>query len=186
MKTIGDRISYEKHDHFFTIIISSKIEKWKENAMFLWLLAWSFCGATFVYFLFDGSILGDQKLALFIMLVFWSYLEVKTLRAYLWRIKGIEFIKIDEDRLTHKKSIFGYGKANFVFSNQISEIKPVAFKKKSFAKVFNESFWLIGLGVVEIKSSNNNLLIGLQLEENDAKKLSVEIKKMLKVLLTNK
>ena len=182
MQTIGSRISYEKHTDFFTIIVSSKIEKWKENAMLIWLIAWTFCGCTFIFFLFDSNIKGDERLTLWIMLIFWIYIEFKTVRAYLWRIRGVEFIRIDSDRFTHKKSIFNYGKANFIFTNQIEHIKPVEFKKQSFSKVFNESFWMIGLGVVEVKSKNGNLLLGAQLDENDAKRLANEIKKMVKGL----
>ena len=41
---------------------------------------------------------------------------------------------------------------------------------------------MFGLGVVEVKSKNGNLLLGSQLDENDAKRLTNEIKKMVKGL----
>ena len=67
MKKIGDRISYEKHEGFFTVIVSTQIEKWKENLMMVWLLAWTFCGAIFIYYFFNGEINGNEKLTLFVI-----------------------------------------------------------------------------------------------------------------------
>ena len=45
MKWIGDKISYEKHDDFLTIIITGKTESWKANLVLVWIVAW--LGAVF-------------------------------------------------------------------------------------------------------------------------------------------
>ncbi len=182
MKKIGNRVSFEKHEDFFTIIISSKIEKWKENAMLIWLICWSFCGAAFLYYLFGGGVSSQEKVILAVLVVFWIYLEIRIFKAYMWRVSGVEFIKIDSDRFTHKKSINGYGKANYLNSNQIIDISPVALKDDSVNKVFNDSFWLIGNGVINVKSSKNSLYVGVQLDSADSKKLAIEMNKMLRIV----
>ena len=182
MKKIGNRVSFEKHEDFFTIIISSKIEKWKENAMLVWLICWSFCGAAFLYYLFSGDVSSQEKITLAVLVLFWIYLEIRIFKAYMWRVSGIEFIKIDADRFTHKKSIKGYGKANYLNSNQIIKINPIALKDNSINKVFNDSFWLIGNGVVHVESSQNSLYVGSQLNSLAAKKLSIEMNKMLRIV----
>ena len=50
MKWIGDKISYEKHDNFLTIIITGKTESWKSNLMLIWILAWFGAGISILYF----------------------------------------------------------------------------------------------------------------------------------------
>ncbi len=180
MKKIGDRISYEKHDGFFTIIISTQIDKWKENLMLMWLLAWTFCGSIFMYYFFNGNIQGDEKLTLFVMIIFWTYFEIRITRAYLWRRFGLEFIRIDEDRVTIKRSIKGYGRATPILSSQIEKITPADLKERSYAKVFNDSFWLIGKGTIRIQAKDDDIYIGSQLNLNDASKLSKEMNKILK------
>ncbi len=59
-----------------TIVISGKVEKWQETLLTIWWIAWTFCGGYVLY-----SILGDynrdEKLVMFIYLIFWLYFEVK-------------------------------------------------------------------------------------------------------------
>ena len=50
MKWIGDKISYEKHDDFLTIIITGKTESWKANLMLVWIVAWLGAGISILYF----------------------------------------------------------------------------------------------------------------------------------------
>ena len=180
MKKIGDRISYEKHDNFFTIIISTQIDKWKENLMLVWLVAWTFCGSIFIYYFLKGDVSGNEKLTLFVMIIFWVYFEFRITRAYLWRRYGLEFIRIDEDRMTIKRSIIGYGKAYPVLTSKIEKITPADLKEKSFAKVFNDSFWLIGKGTIQIQTLDDNIYIGSQLDVNESLKLSKELMKIVK------
>ena len=179
MKKIGDRISYEKHEGFFTVIISTQIDKWKENLILGWLLAWTFCGATFIYYFFNGALNGNEKLTLFVMIIFWLYFEIRITRAYLWRRFGVEFIRIDEDRVTIKRSILGYGRAHPVITSNIETINPADLNDKSYAKVFNDSFWLIGKGTIHMKSKDDDVYIGSQLDSKDSLKLSKEIMKMI-------
>ena len=51
MKWIGDKISYEKHDDFLTIIITGKTESWKANLMLVWIVAWLGAGISILYFI---------------------------------------------------------------------------------------------------------------------------------------
>ena len=179
MKKIGDRISFEKHEGFFTVIISTKIDKWKENSMLGWLIAWTFCGCSFIYYFFNGFLNGNEKLTLFVMIVFWLYFQIRITRAYLWRRFGIEFIRIDEDRLTIKRSILGYGRAIPIVTSNIEKITPADLNEKSYAKVFNDSFWLIGKGTIHMKAKDNDVYFGSQLGAQDSSKLAKEIMKMV-------
>ena len=180
MKWIGNRISYEDHSSYFTLIISGKTEGWKFNLMLVWALAWMFCGFTVVYMLFFTNELGDQKLYYLTFLLFWSYFFYKIIRAIMWRKYGMEFIRIDDDYLSLKRSLWGYGKAErFLINNVISlELEPL--EDKSFAKVFNDSFWVLGEGTIILNTNNQKINFGAQVSAKDGNALIKLISKNLK------
>ena len=67
MKTIGERISFENHKDNTTLVISTKIERWQETLMIAWIVAWSFCGAVFLYYLFAGGLDKNDRLIVFVI-----------------------------------------------------------------------------------------------------------------------
>ncbi len=182
MKTIGDRISLKNHENYTTLIISTKIERWKETLMLTWIVAWTFCGAVFLYFLLDQEINKDEKLFMFIVLIFWAYFEYRIVKTFLWRKYGVEYIKIDEDKFSIKKSILSYGKAKEYFTQQIEPKKVESLKQnpKSFSKVMNDSFWIIGEGAVRFEDKGNYIYFGHQLESEESEKLAKEVRRVLK------
>lgn len=183
MKKIGERTSLEQHKEYATLVISTKIERWQESLLLTWIIAWTFCGIAFIYYLFFGTFEGqNEKLVLFVITVFWAYFEYRIVKVFLWRKFGIEFIKIDNEKFTIKKSIFSYGRAVEYVTKEVDYNKVESLKQnpKSFAKVMNDSFWLIGQGAVRF--SNNDLFVyfGHQLEANESEKLAIEVRKLLK------
>lgn len=183
MKTIGDRISLEQHKDNATIVISTKIERWKETLLLTWIIAWTFCGAAFIYYLISGALQGqNEKLVLFIIIIFWAYFEYRIVKTFLWRKFGIEFIKIDKDKFTFKKSILSYGSAIEYNTKEIDHKKVESLKQnpKSFAKVMNDSFWLIGEGAVRFSDQDRFVYFGHQLEADESEKLAAEVRKLLK------
>ena len=49
MKFISERISYHRHNQYTTILVSSKVEKWKESLLFSWMIMWIAIGALILY-----------------------------------------------------------------------------------------------------------------------------------------
>ena len=142
MKWIGDKISYEKHENFLTIIITGKTESWKANLMLIWILAWFGAGISILYFnLYTDSFDGQQWYT-FTFFAFWFYFFYKILRVYLWRKFGMEYIKIDADRFSFKRSIFSYGKAHEVLTQNIKKFKIEDIKyinnRKEVCNAWNE------------------------------------------------
>ncbi len=182
MKTIGERISIENHNNHTTIVVSTQIERWQEGLLLAWSIAWTFCGFVFLYFLFFGEVGKNERLILFVMTVFWAYFEYRIVKTFLWRKYGIEFIKIDADKFTLKKSILSYGKANEYITKQINhqEVESLKQNPKSFAKVMNDSFWLIGEGAVRFSDKGKYVYFGHQLEADDAEKLAQEVRKAIR------
>ena len=55
MKWLSERISFHKHENYTTLIISSKIESWKESLIFGWLMLWTIIGGAIIYFLLSDN-----------------------------------------------------------------------------------------------------------------------------------
>ena len=47
---IGERIRIEKSKEQMVVTISQQIARWQEALLIGWLLAWTFCGAFFIYY----------------------------------------------------------------------------------------------------------------------------------------
>lgn len=180
MKWLSERISYHKHENYTTLIISSKVESWKESLIFGWLMLWTLIGGIIIYFLatdnYTSSMLEntnkkDLQLYLGVFLVLWAYFEYRVGRVYLWRKKGMEYFKFDNDRLIIKRAFGKYGKANEYLYDNISEIKELERKERSFASVMGGSFWDISNETVAFKYFDKQVIFGVQLEEKEAKQL---------------
>jgi hypothetical protein len=147
--------------------------------MLIWSIAWLFCGISVIYIYFFTDELIGQGLYYATFLCFWLYFFYKILRAIIWRKFGIEFIKIDDDFLTLKRSLWGYGKAKTFLFNNIMSFELDSLKEKSFAKVFNDSFWVLGQGTLIMKLNNQNISFGAQVSSSDGKTLIKVLNKRL-------
>lgn len=171
MKWIGNRVSYEDHKDFLTLIIASNVDPWKMLVMLIWFLIWLSCGLVIFYFLFFTQELVDQRIYFYIFLVFWTYYLFKVTRVLIWRRFGIEFIRIDEDNFSVKKSLWGYGRAKEFITNNIKKLKLSPLDDKSFSKVFNDSFWIVGQGTIVINVLDNEYNFGSQISKEDGVKI---------------
>ena len=179
MKKIGERISYYYHEDYTTVIINGRTEAWKTNVMLIWFLAWLFSGFSVLYSLYNYEFDSDQKTFLMIFMFFWAYFLFKITRVLLWRKYGMEFIKIDNDRLTMKKSILGYGVARPFLTANVKNFKLQEVNAKSYVKVFNDSFWVIGSGTLNMITNSEEINFGSQLNNKDAKELIKLMKKIV-------
>ncbi len=171
MNWIGNRVSYEDHKDFFTMIISSKTDHWKIMVMLIWLLIWFSCGLVIIVYLFFTEELSDRKIYFYTFLVFWIYFLYKVVRVLIWKRFGIEFIRIDEDKFSVKKSLWGYGRAKEFITSNIKKIKLAPLDEKSFSKVFNDSFWIVGQGTIIINALDKEYNFGSQISKDDGKKI---------------
>ena len=139
MKWIGNRVSYEDHKDFLTMKISSKTDYWKMLVMLIWFLIWFSCGLVIFYFLFSLKKYKTKNLFLY-FLFFWTYYLYKVIRVLIWRRFGIEFIRIDQDKFSVKKSLWGYGKAKEFITKNVEKIKLAPLEEKSFLKFLTIRF----------------------------------------------
>ena len=180
IKSISERISFKDHDDYTTVVISTKIDRWKESLMLFWVLAWSFCGAYFVYELSANEHDKETTLALVIMIAFWVYFEFKIGKAFLWRKFGVEFIKIEDNQLFYKRSIKGYGKSKTYFCNNIKHLEKIEKSKLSPLGFLEQSAWFVGGETVQFSHQNKIIRFGMQLSDKETNKLLDILKRKIK------
>jgi hypothetical protein len=176
---IGSRISCKEGPEASTVVITARIERWKEGLLLAWVLGWMFAGAYFVYTLF-GENTQEQKVYLIILLSFWLYFEFRITRAFFWRKYGNEFIKIDNDVLVIKKAIGRYGKARTYFIENIRDLQKADRPEYSLSRQFESSFWVIGGEMIHFTYMGRQIYFGRQLSDTEAADLAKWINKQLK------
>ena len=191
MKYISERISYHRHNEYTTILISTKVDKWKESLLYGWLMLWVLVGIAISYVLVTGKYLNDSsgntpknqlQLFLIIFLVFWAYYLYKIVKVYIWRKKGVEYFKLNKDSLVIKRAFGKIGKAHSYSFKNIGPIKTTEQKEKSYSTVMQSAFWDIGNEKLNFDYDGKSVMFGIQLEAPETKKLkeflNSEIKKL--------
>ncbi len=180
MKYISERISFHRHDEYTTILISTKVEKWKESLLYGWLMLWVLVGIAISYVLVSGKYLNEVtkieeknqlQLFLVIFLVFWAYYLYKIIRVYVWRKKGVEYFKLDKDVLIVKKAFGKIGKAHSYQYANMSPVKILEQKANSYSVVMQGAFWDIGNERLSFEYQGKSVIFGIQLDPEESKKL---------------
>lgn len=189
MKFISDRISFHRHAEYTTILISTKVEKWKESLLFGWMLMWSLIGVLIFYLLITGNYQIEEmtttpknqlQLFLIIFLIFWGYYLYRIIRVYWWRRKGVEYLKIDKDSLLIKRAFGKIGIARSYLYTNMGLIQLLMRPEKSFSKVMQSAFWDIGNESIEFEYEGKKIIFGIQLDSSESKKLSEFLKTEIK------
>ena len=193
MKYISERISYHRHNEYTTILISTKVDKWKESLLYGWLMLWVLVGIAISYVLATGKYLNvssdntpknQLQLFLIIFLVFWAYYLYKIVKVYIWRKRGVEYLKIDKDSIVIKRAFGKIGKAHSYFYSNMEPIKIIEQKERSYSSVMQSAFWDIGNEKLSFDYDGKSVIFGIQLEIPETKKLkeflNSEIKKLKK------
>ena len=115
-------MSVQRSEGRFSVVISGKVEPWKEALLFAWVFAWTACGIYFLYTFLNATD-RDLKLGLMVMLIFWAYFEMRIGKALLWRKFGKELIRLKDGVLSFKNDINGYGKSQDHFVQNIEKLE---------------------------------------------------------------
>lgn len=173
---LTDRVSYRRTKDATTVVVSARVEKWKEALLVAWVLAWTVSGGFFIAELFNDPS-EDQRLYLIILLSFWLYFEVRIGKAMFWRLFGMEFIRLKDGTLTLKKSMKKLGKAQDYFIDNIRDLAVIERADHSISKQFDSSFWVIGGETVKFDYMGKEIRFGRQLKNEEAKQLATFLAK---------
>jgi len=166
-RSIGERITFKKGDSELDVIISQRVERWKESLLMAWIAAWLFCG---FYFIAEIITTEDQALKtfLYICLAFWSFFLFRIGKVFLWRLIGKEHIIVAEGQLIIQNRIGSVGKKEKFNVKSIKNFGLAKFNEKSFFQFMDQSFWIIGGDKIGFDYSNKKLRLGKQLPDKDA------------------
>jgi hypothetical protein len=170
MNFIGEQISIVNSEKESRIVILSLKDKIKNILLFIWLFVWSVCGVIMItqYFATTNP---DIKTVIIVWLGFWCYFEFKIAKAHLWRKTGKEIIKIKNGKLIYKKEVSHKGKTTEYDCETIKNLRVIEPKENSFMDTINNSYWVIGGEKLAFDYFGNEIKIGFQLKEEDAKAL---------------
>ncbi|MEJ6680672.1 MAG: hypothetical protein QNL21_01125 [Flavobacteriales bacterium] len=169
-KNIGKRIKFNRDSNQISISINQRVKPWQEGVIFAWMAIWVICGFFFVsqYFISESE---KQKLFIIAFLGFWLYLLFKAMQILIWRVTGSEDIVIQKGLLNYKKSYAGIGRVKKVEINSISNLGLVKYSEKSYKNSYESYFWSMGAEKIGFNSAKRHMIIGMQLDEKDAKLL---------------
>ncbi len=179
MKLISDRVSILEKEKVLSIVILPTTNKTKLNLMFLWLLAWSVSGMIVLanYFRLTDP---DQKLFILIYLSFWAYFEFNIVRAFIWKKFGKEKLWIQDGILHYQREINKKGKIREFNMDLISPLRIIDLKATRFSDTINQSFWVKGGERIEFNAQSKIVTLGLQLSDQEAKKIVTEVNRFFK------
>lgn len=180
MQKIGGRTEFYRKGESLYLIIKGTVEIWKKVSIGIWWLAWITCGVIIIKEL--GKIQDrDLKLFLYAFLSFWAFYVYRIGKVLVWRLYGQEFILVDPEKITIKKAIKKYGKAQSYFLENIDGLAEVKTSPTAFFTFMENSFWTIGAETLQFKYLGKYVRFGIQLPQDDYKRihqfLAAEIKK---------
>ena|SRR5690554_78863 len=185
MKWIGERISFvDKKDSISFVIYPPKIGR-KKILILVWFALWVLIGG-YVSAQFFQDYTQEEKLALFIFMVFWFYFAMRVLRTILFLFFGKEYIKLDKNSLRIKKATGSYGKSKQYFLENITKLNLIVLKDNSFQKVYDDSAWVRGTNRIEFEYFQKRHSFGRKLEEKDAKMMFQILTKRIEKFVKSK
>ncbi len=168
VRELSPRITYRRQPGCTTVVISPRLDDTRQWLLTTWIMAWTFCGIAMATQLFADHP-RETKLALVVFLTFWAYYEYRIGYVWLWRRRGVELLKLEDGRLTYKRSLRTYGKAYDFYYDNIHNWKKT--ERKTVTSVLENSFWVIGGERLSFDYQNRALRFGVQLTDQEADKL---------------
>lgn len=185
MKWIGKRISFSDETSKTTIVIHPQDIGWVRGVMGAWVFMWLTLGAIVIWAYFAVKLTEQETIIVYIFLAFWVYYAFKVTKSWFWLMWGKELIKLDEAKLSYKRSTLNYGKAHSYLIENITGMRMHKLEKKSAQTAWEKSPWIVGGERLEFDYLGKVVKMGRKLDEKDgellfkllAKRLDAQIRK---------
>lgn len=173
-----ERITQTKNKDFLRIEVWPIHNPPKNFIMLVWLTLWSVCGALVLSQLYFATEANTRVICI-IYMGFWTYFELLIIKVYRWRRNGKEQVDLYKDKMIISRII---GNRGLSVEYLLSEIKGVRLntnqKQNFFAKLLFDEYWTAGSESILFDYNGKQLGLGLQLDQDSAKKLLKTLEKL--------
>lgn len=178
MKVLGKRISILKKEDLLSIVILPGLEKKQLAALFFWLFAWTVCGVIVLanYFQTNNK---DVRLFIIVYMAFWAYFEFNMVRSFMWKRAGKEKLWVQQGILYYQRELNRKGKIMEFNTSLVSPVEIVELRPTRLADTISQSFWIKGGERLQFTVQGRTYLFGMQITDNEASTLRLEINKVL-------
>jgi hypothetical protein len=121
----------------------------------------------------------EEKLFLFVWLMFWLYFEYISVYAWLWKKYGREKISLKNNKIFYSKNFKWQKKPVMMDLELITEINKLEVSEKNLLLNLSNSYWNRGNERCAFRYRGKNILFGLKLTPDEANKLVNLLKKGL-------
>ena len=170
------KITVDNTDAGVVITIYPQLELWQKWILRAWLIIWTIVGMLAIMSMLKQGV-GEQLIYTLVFTAFWLYFIYYAGRSIVWHQSGREYLRITNETLDYKRSWGVYGRAQSFDLNTIKNLGLVNLEGKSFAKSYQNAFWTVGGEQIGFEYLGRKVVLGLRLNEKDAK----TIVKMIKV-----
>ena len=173
-----NRISQEKREEGILIKIKAFRDESKQKNLTIWLVFWTFCGIAIGSQLF---VKGDDELRafVFVYLAFWGYFEYVVVKAFKWRKSGEEQFLISEENFHYGRTYNNRGFLKPHRKDLVNAVKVIDEEIGTFAKVFGNSYWVVGGERLAFAVNGKVIPFGMQLTDKEMKQLKDNLNKLL-------
>lgn len=171
VKYISPRVSYRELPGEVTVVISATVSKSRQAALTVWLLLFGISGLLIISQIFVPGYTSYQRIGFFAFGSFWVYFIYKIGYAWFFRRKGMEFIRIQDGKMTIKRAVSTYGKSVEFLIGNIRDFSLREKNERSFSAELENSFWVLGGERLKFDYLGREIRLGIQLTEPEAKKL---------------
>lgn len=184
MDFISERVGYTKTTEDLTIFIkaSRKSDIKKINYLKIWIILWCLTGILLISTFFIPDLLGSAFFYMFGLLGFWGYFLYIAIKAYYFRKYGLETIYVNNDKFMVRRDIYSKpGKPKWFKANEKTPFNAVEEKPGGVNAFFYNSFWVITGGTIAFGAKKSEFRFGLQLNEEETKKVVSMLNKAIHV-----
>lgn len=170
-KVISDRVQFWKSADSLRVEITQQAGQLQETLLFVWLTAWTFCGASFAIYFFYSN---DKAEQIFMAVLFgmWAIFEFRIGRVFFWRKIGREVIEVNSDNLSIRNKIGRFGRTQRFNIQHVMHFGRVTHKANSFWAFMDNSYWIMGGDTLNFKFMGKEFQLGKQLNDKECQALN--------------
>jgi hypothetical protein len=140
-----------------------KVHQFSLVFFMVWIVVWTYAGMINI-----GQFLRDPNLFTVFWLAGWLAGEVFVLYVILWSFVGVEQVYVNQNSLTHSRTVFGKGLVREYDLGSVKKIRPSPLLAMPFGIGANGVFWGIAGGSIVFDYGMKSVSVGIGIESPEA------------------